>query len=122
MTTTVEGYPQIAQLMSQHNELAIVRIFGGLNMLNLLHMQAELMHLEEKYHRLSDADGKTSSQAFRSRDLWSLTQMDCQGKREQWDTLLEIRLKLREYSKFKLPFHLVNTSFENPSILNSNRR
>ena len=96
----MEGYPQISQLMLQHTELAIFRKFGDLNMLNLLHMQGEIMHLEEKYHKLSKADKEGSSRAHRSRDWWSLTQLDDAGKREQWDTLCKIREKLREYSKY----------------------
>lgn len=68
-------------------------------MLNLLHMQAELMHLEDKYHQISETDEKSSGRAYRSRDWWSLTQLDCHGKKEQWDTLLEIRTKLSAYSK-----------------------
>jgi hypothetical protein len=94
----MEGYPQISQLMWQHTELAIIRKFGNLNMLNLLHMQGEIMHLEDKYYKLSQTDNESSSRAYRSRDWWSLTQLDCEGKREQWDTLCEIREKLREYS------------------------
>jgi hypothetical protein len=96
--STMEGYPQISQLMYQHPELAIMRKFGNLNMLNMLHMQAELMHLEERYYKLSKTDEECSSRAYRSRDWWSLTRLDCDGKREQWDALCEIREKLREYS------------------------
>ncbi|TVY84391.1 hypothetical protein LSUE1_G001840 [Lachnellula suecica] len=77
MSSTTEGYPQISQLMSKHKELAIVRRFGNLNMLNLLHMQAELMHLEEKYFQISETDKNNPTRAHRSRDWWSLTQLDC---------------------------------------------
>jgi hypothetical protein len=114
MSSTIEGYPQISQVMSQNKELAIVRRFGNLNMLNILHMQAELMHLEEKYYKYSDIDERNSSRAYRSRDWWSLTQLDCNGKTEQWDILLQIREKLSEYSKgplfhFKLSNHVLIT-------------
>jgi hypothetical protein len=95
----MEGYPQISQLMQQHSELAIFRKFGDLNMLSLLHLQAEIMHLEENYHKLSKSDKESSSRAYRSQDWWSLTQLDCDGKREQWDALCELRKKLREYSR-----------------------
>jgi Family of unknown function (DUF6594) len=101
MDSLIEGYPQIVELMSNHGELAILRKFDNLSMLNLLHMQAELMHLEEKYYQLSQHDEKRSTRAYRSRDWWSLTQPDCEGKREQWDLLLEIREKLKEYRKFE---------------------
>lgn len=85
--------------MQRHTELAMFRKFGDLSMLNLLHMQGEIMHLEEKYYKLCKSDMESSSRAYRSRDWWSLTQFDSEGKREQWDTLCEIRRKLREYSK-----------------------
>ncbi|KAF8859447.1 hypothetical protein BDZ45DRAFT_589739 [Acephala macrosclerotiorum] len=49
-----EGYPQIAHLMSEHRELGIFRRFETLNILSLLHMQAELMILEEKYYQLAN--------------------------------------------------------------------
>ncbi|PMD33863.1 hypothetical protein L207DRAFT_498390 [Hyaloscypha variabilis F] len=99
MSETIEGYPQIAQFMSEHKELGILRRFGELNMLTLLHLQAELMHLEEAYSRLSEADEKSSSRAYRSRDWWSLTQLDCNGNREQWDLLLQIRETLDKYNR-----------------------
>jgi len=47
------GYPQIVSLMSQHEELATLRKFGNLSIQNLLFMQAELMHLEERLTRIA---------------------------------------------------------------------
>ncbi|TVY69010.1 hypothetical protein LSUE1_G008007 [Lachnellula suecica] len=97
MNSQIEGYPQIANLMSNHEEFAILRNFGNLGMLNLLHMQSELMHLEEKYCKISDDDENNSTIPYRSRDWWSLTREDCEGRSEQWDILLEIREKLKDY-------------------------
>jgi hypothetical protein len=102
MASSIDGYLQISQLMSQHTEMAVVRRFGNLNMLNILHLQAELMHLEEKYYRLAESDAKSSSRPYRARDWWSLTQPDCNGRKEQWETLLEIREKLAQYSEVKI--------------------
>lgn len=99
MDSEIDGYPQIAHLMSNHEEFAILRKFEKLSMLNLLHMQAELMYLEEKYHAIAADDEKRSDISFRSRDWWSLTRADCEGKSEQWNVLLEIRVKLDEYCK-----------------------
>jgi len=93
-----EGYPRIAHLMSEHRELGIFRRFEALNILSLLHMQAELMILEEKYYELASTDEKCSSRAYRSRDWWTLTQLDSTGKREQWENLLQIREKLDKYN------------------------
>ena len=102
MTSQIDGYPQIAQLMSSHGEFAILRKFGDLSMLNLLHMQAELMHLEEKYHAIAIDDEKNSDISLRSRDWWSLTRADCEGKSEQWNVILEIREKLDKYCKIDI--------------------
>jgi len=113
----MEGYPQIAQLMSHHGELTILRRFNKLNILNLLYMQAELMHLEEKYQKLSEIEGgDLIREQFRSRDWWSLTQPDSKGKTEKWDTILEIREKLREYRNFNLLSQFMwNISFSSKS-------
>lgn len=99
MEPTVKGYPQIAYIMRQHRELANFRQFGHLNMLTLLHMQAEIMLLEEKYELISAADQSNTNMPFRSRDWWTLAQLDCEGNRAQWDLLLQIKEKLKEYSE-----------------------
>jgi hypothetical protein len=93
----MEGYPQIVRLMGQHEELAILRKFNNMSLQNLLYMQAELMHLEEKYENISAKDAKCPSRPFKSRDWWSLTQPGDEGKTEQWDTVLEIRAALAKY-------------------------
>jgi hypothetical protein len=98
----MEGYPQIARLMGQHEELAILRKFNNMSLQNLLYMQAELMHLEEKYEIVSEKYAEIPSRPFKSRDWWSLTQPDDEGKTEQWDTVLEIRAALEKYRKHLL--------------------
>jgi hypothetical protein len=103
MDSQIEGYPQIAHLMSNHEEFAILRKFGNLSMLNLLHMQAELMNLEEKYYAIAHDDEKHSDISYGSRDWWSLTRADCEGRSEQWNVLLDIREKLNEYRKTDIP-------------------
>jgi hypothetical protein len=96
----MEGYPQIVHLMDQHEELAILRKFNNMSLQNLLYMQAELMHLEEKYEIISAKGGECPSRPFKSRDWWSLTQPDNEGKTEQWDTVLEIRQALGNYREY----------------------
>jgi hypothetical protein len=86
--------------MSPHEELAILRKFNNMSLQNLLYMQAELMHLEEKYEIISAKDAECPSTPFKSRDWWSLTQPDDEGKTEQWDTVLEIRAALEKYRKY----------------------
>ena len=94
----MEGYAKIAQVMGQHEELAIFRRFSTLNMHNLLYLQAELVHLESDYQEIAERDKACSEYPYRSRDWWSLTQLDCKGNRDQWDKILEIREKLQIYS------------------------
>src|SRR5258707_15862074 len=96
----MEGYPQIVRLMGQHEELAILRKFNNMSLQNLLYMQAELMHLEGKYEIISAKYAECLSRPFKSRDWWSLTQQDHEGKTEQWDTVLEIRAALEKYRKY----------------------
>ncbi|KAH8667616.1 hypothetical protein BGZ60DRAFT_377394 [Tricladium varicosporioides] len=64
----IEGYAQISQLMSQHREFTFFRRFGDLSMVNLLYMQAELMHLEEKYYQLFKSDNEIYQQTFLARN------------------------------------------------------
>ena len=94
----MEGYPQIAQVMGDHGELAIFRRFNFLNRQSLLLMQAELVHLESDLQALAERDKSCPECPNRSRDWWSLTQFDSKGNREQWDKVLQIREKLKEYS------------------------
>ena len=94
----MDGYPQIAQVMGHPGELAIFRRFNYLNKQSLLFMQAELVHLESDLQELAERDMSCPECPYRSRDWWSLTQFDSKGNREQWDKVLEIREKLKEYS------------------------
>lgn len=98
----MEGYPQIVRLMGQYGELAILRKFNNMSIQNLLYMQAELMHLEEKYELISTKEAECPCRPFKSRDWWSLTQPDDDGKTEQWDTVLEIRAALEKYREVSL--------------------
>jgi len=52
MESRVNGYEKLAGLMSQHAEVATFQRFDFLNTLNLLFLQAELVHLE---HDLKDS-------------------------------------------------------------------
>jgi hypothetical protein len=95
----MEGHAKVARLMSQHHELAIVRRFGALNMQNLLYLQAELVHLEAEYKQLAEVNRTHPDRVDYAKDWFSLSQSDEEGDSEQWEKLLEIREKLREYSK-----------------------
>lgn len=95
-----EGYAKIAHTMNHHGELAIFRRFGKLNLQNLLYLQAELTHLEKDLDELVERDKLDTSREFYTKDWWSLAESsDNEEDQEQWDKVLQIREKLKEYSK-----------------------
>ena len=95
-----EGYAKIALAMSHHGELAIFRRFGKLNLQNLLYLQAELTHLERDLGELVERDSLDPNRGFYTKDWWSLAESsDEEEGQEQWDKVLQIREKLKEYSK-----------------------
>ena len=86
--------------MGTHNETAIFRRFGELNMLNLLSLQAELTDLEIELQNIRDADEVAEDPA---RNLYAIDfhEMRKRGDErddQQWQMLLRIREKLQEYS------------------------
>jgi uncharacterized protein DUF6594 len=95
----MEGYAKVANLMGTHNEFAMFRRFRGLNMQNLLYLQAEITHLEEELRKIVDEDIKHGGRRYHAYDWWSLSQGDSEGDTDQWDTVLELRAKLEKYSE-----------------------
>jgi hypothetical protein len=96
----IEGYPKLACHMGTYPEYAIYRRFGSLNSQNLLYYQAELTHLERKLRRLEAADlgcaeGNSSNY---SKDWYWLNNSVFEETSEQFETVLEIRSKLKDYS------------------------
>jgi hypothetical protein len=94
----MEGYAKVAQLMGTHTEFAMFRRFKGLNMRNLLYLQAEITHLEAELQRLATVDAKHRDREHHAHDWWSLSQGEGEGDMEQWETVLDIREKLEKYS------------------------
>jgi hypothetical protein len=94
----MEGYPAIAQIMCNHDELAIFRRFRELNALDLLYAQAELTHLEDDLVELRAVDKAHPEKALYHRDWWSLAHSTEDENKEQWQKVLEIRKKLEAYS------------------------
>lgn len=102
----MEGYAKIASLMGAHPEIAILRRFGALNAQNLLYLQAELVALEKDLsaYAAEDCASKDTDRVFYSRDWYTLsnsrddesTGNEAAGR--QWQTMLKIREKLKEYS------------------------
>lgn len=94
----MEGYAKLASLMGNYSEAAILRRFGALRAQNLLYLQAELVHLERQLLECSDLNERSDDPervAF-SKDWFSLAHFDT-GNHEQWQIMLRIREKLKEY-------------------------
>lgn len=96
--------------MSTHPEIAIFRKFSTLNAQNLLYLQAELVYLESKLQRHASEDRQAGIAAERigtkcadklkyDTDWYMLANSDEEDEDSlQWQTVLEIRGKLKEYS------------------------
>jgi hypothetical protein len=97
----MEGYSQVADFMSHAGEMAMFRRFGRLNVENLLYLQAELVQLEKELADLAKPEQQPCHpNAPKYRSNWSyLRHSDRDGHGEQWQKILEIRSKLKEYSK-----------------------
>ncbi|KAK7985822.1 hypothetical protein PG988_003444, partial [Apiospora saccharicola] len=98
-----EGYGRISQLMGCQDTCAIYRRFRRLNSLNLLYLQAELTHLEEELESIVKRDAADPERRFHAKDWWSLSQHndedeDDDDAAEQWEKVLEIRKKLKQYN------------------------
>lgn len=97
----VEGYPRLARHMAQYPENAVFRRFDGLCARNLLYLQAELVHLEQKLCRLEVTDS-ASSEGYRARyskDWYWLDNSSDGNAGEQLKIVLAIRCKMKEYCK-----------------------
>jgi hypothetical protein len=94
----MEGYNKIAQLMGRHHSLAILRKFGELNMQDLLYLQAQIIHLESELRDIAIHDKEQPGREYHSRDWWSLAESKEDEDSEQWNKVLEIREKLKEFS------------------------
>ena len=106
----MEGYAKLASLMGAHPEVAILRRFGGLNAQNLLYLQAEIMALESQLNKdaAQDCASNDTNRMFHSRDWYTLSRPKDDGDDgdeaagRQWQTMLSIREKLKEYSSLTI--------------------
>ena len=109
---SMQGYARLASLMGAHPDVAIVRRFATLNTLNLLYLQAEIVALESDLRKYTTADERSSdpNRAIHSRDWYTLSQSSNHGGDAgmQWQTVIQIREKLNEYSVSE-PFPRVGT-------------
>lgn len=82
-------------------EMAMFRRFGTLNAQMLLYMQSELIHLENDLRELEREDSR-SDQLYKSkysRDCFFLLNPMTPGDNRQLRLVMEIKAKLKEYSK-----------------------
>ena len=97
-----DGYPKLASLMGRYPETRIFRQFGELNLLNLLHLQAELQDLEHQLQEIREEDDFAKSEdLIRSSyvtDFRLMRDWRESGDSLQYDLLVGIGEKLREYS------------------------
>ena len=98
----MEGYHKIARLMAHNNALFTFRKFARLNALNLLYLQAELIHLEKDLDDRAEKD-KQAGLPHYAKDWLSLSESKRDGTSEQWQKILEIREKLKEYCENPSP-------------------
>ena len=96
-----QSYSSLAEFLGNHDGLAIYRRFATLNAQNLLYLQSELIILEGELRRLAFADDTSGSEQRQSmkKDIRALKAdptNEVEGR--QWQKVLEIRGKLKEYS------------------------
>lgn len=97
------GYPGLAKFIGQDLDqgLGIFKQFSQLNARNLLYMQAELLCLEQELDVITyvDEHGTDPTTKNFARSVW---EMKKPPNRPQWEKVLEIRGKLKDYSMSSL--------------------
>ena len=97
----MEGYAKIASRISLHPELGIFRRFSALNAQNLLYLQAEIHELEANLREYAAEDAAQPTTCPRSRYSrnWHKLANSLDHDRRQWQTMLLLREKLKEYNE-----------------------
>ena len=92
-----DSYAGLGTVMDRNPDVAIVRRFGPLNAQNLLYLQAELVILERKLREREYYDRyKGNSKEKHFHNDYNILRKH--PKSEQYQLVLEIRAKLKEYS------------------------
>lgn len=97
----MDGYHKLASLVSDHEELLILRRFATANAKNLLYMQGEILHLEAELHDIALED-HSGCEKHRNYEYCVFDLKESYGTRggdAQWRKILELRGKLKEYSQ-----------------------
>jgi hypothetical protein len=97
----MDGYHKLASLVSDHEELLILRRFATANAKNLLYMQAEILHLEAELHdiALEDHSGCEKHRNYEYCVFDLKESCRTRGSDAQWQKILELREKLKDYSQ-----------------------
>ncbi|KAK5155873.1 hypothetical protein LTS14_005439 [Recurvomyces mirabilis] len=95
-----KGYNKLAILMGRNPQVAILRRFGALNMLNLLYLQAELSELERKFETayLDDAVSNKADVREFCKSMVALRSSKDGPNGDQLEQLLVIQDKLEKYN------------------------
>lgn len=103
-TDSMGSYPKLSRFMSSWPDVAIFRRFGTLNAENLLLLQAEISHLEDRLQRQREEQRRSEKSLLKEQNWHELSQpINEDGDFcDQYETMLEIRDKLKEYSKCPL--------------------
>ena len=105
LSTEMDGYDKVADLMGDHHEACIFRRFSTLGAKNILYLQAELVNLEAELRRIATDDrnsGDPEKEPF-PYSLWHLKdslRSPGTSNTTQWLKVLEIRQKLKEYCQY----------------------
>lgn len=92
------GYDKLASLIGRYPDLAIYRKFGALGAKVLLHMQAELVHLENELSIISQRNSTDPEKARFDVSWEALNQATSEGAADlQHNMILQIQEKLAVY-------------------------
>ena len=97
----MDGYHKLASLVSDHEELFMLRRFATSNVKNLFCLQAEILHLEAELHDIALED-RSGCEKHRNYEYCIFDLKESYGIRgsdTQWRKILELREKLKEYSQ-----------------------
>ncbi|KAE9972119.1 hypothetical protein EG328_005187 [Venturia inaequalis] len=95
----VGGYPKLATHMGMFPELAVFKQFGDISARNLLYLQAELIMLHKELLEAENFDDKIKGLFYSKNFSELLRSHELKDDRKQWDLILRLREKLKEYGK-----------------------
>jgi hypothetical protein len=95
-----DGYPSLAGLMQSCPDYAIFRRFGELNVLHLLHLQSELQDMENELQKIREEDTESNDpiRMVYAKDFRAMRDHEEVGDSEQYEMIVKIGVKLKEYS------------------------